>query len=198
MQNNFRYINLSWAVVGFFEAPHQPLSSCIPGIEEDEAAAVERYVIGYMAFWHIAFVDESRLVPCHDDALRTEARRKIDRYVAELPRSCPNGFSVSRDFREAVRAVFPSRGTSARPPESSVTLAEPPQAEGVPFCGSTSSYSLPLSSAFNRKRLRKAWVASAGVSVEKLSLQIFFLLLVPDAFATAPGGTLVAAVFVVA
>ena len=83
MQNNFKYINLSWAVVGFFEAPHQPLSSCIPGIEEDEAAAVERYVIGYMAFWHIAFVDESRLVPCHDDALRTEARRKIDRYVAD-------------------------------------------------------------------------------------------------------------------
>ena len=83
MQNNFKYINLSWAVVGFCEAPHQPLSSCIPGIEEDQAAAVERYVIGYMAFWHIAFVDEDRLVPCHDDALRTEARRKTDRYVAD-------------------------------------------------------------------------------------------------------------------
>ena len=50
MQNNFKYINLSWAVVGFCEAPHQPLSSCIPGIDKDEAAAVEYYVIGYMAF----------------------------------------------------------------------------------------------------------------------------------------------------
>ena len=85
MQNNFKYINLSWAVVGFCEAPHQPLSSCIPGIEEDQAAAVERYVIGYMAFWHIAFGTEDHLVPCHDDTLRTDARQKIDRYIADHP-----------------------------------------------------------------------------------------------------------------
>ena len=66
MQNNFKYINLSWAVVGICERPRvgdqrsgmnarQPLLSCIPGIDNDEAAAVEHYVIGYMAFWHIAF-----------------------------------------------------------------------------------------------------------------------------------------------
>ena len=85
MQNNFKYINLSWAVVGFCEAPHQPLSSCIPGIDKDEAAAVEHYVIGYMAFWHIAFVDEDCLVPCNDDALRNDARRKIDHYIADHP-----------------------------------------------------------------------------------------------------------------
>ena len=52
----------------------QPLLFHIPGIDKDEAAAVEHYVIGYMAFWHIAFVDESRLVPCNDDALRNDAR----------------------------------------------------------------------------------------------------------------------------
>ena len=63
----------------------QPLLSCIPGIDKDEAAAVEHYVIGYMAFWHIAFVDESRLVPCNDDALRNDARRKIDHYIADHP-----------------------------------------------------------------------------------------------------------------
>ena len=73
MHNSFKYINLSWAVVGICENPHQPLLFHIPGIEENEAAAVEHYVIGYMAFWHIAFVDEDRLAPCHDDALRTEA-----------------------------------------------------------------------------------------------------------------------------
>ena len=96
MQNNFHYINLSWAVVGFCERPrvgdqrsgmnpHQPLLVHIPGIDEDEAAAVEHYVIGYMAFWHIAFVDEDRLVPCRDDTLRSEARQKIDRYIADHP-----------------------------------------------------------------------------------------------------------------
>ena len=70
-------------MVGICKNARQPLLSCIPGIDNDEATAIEHYVIGYMAFWHIAFVDESRLVPCHDDALRTEARRKIDRYVAD-------------------------------------------------------------------------------------------------------------------
>ena len=83
-------------MVGICENPHQPLLSHIPGIDEDErlrvgdgtsgmAAAVEHYVIGYMAFWHIAFVDEDRLVPCRDDALRTEAQQKIDRYIADHP-----------------------------------------------------------------------------------------------------------------
>ena len=75
MQNNFKYINLSWAVVGICENARQPLLVHIPGIDKDEAAAVEHYVIGYMAFWHIAFVDEDCLVPCH----------KIDRYIADHP-----------------------------------------------------------------------------------------------------------------
>ena len=78
MHNSFKYINLSWAVVGICENARQPLLSCIPGIDNDEAAAVEHYVIGYMAFWHIAFVNEDHLVPCNDDALRNDARRKID------------------------------------------------------------------------------------------------------------------------
>ena len=83
MQNNLKYINLSWAVVGICENARQPLLVHIPGIDKDEAAAVEHYVIGYMAFWHIAFVDEDCLVPCNDDALRNDARRKIDRYIAD-------------------------------------------------------------------------------------------------------------------
>ena len=49
---------------------------------DDVEETVEHYVIGYLAFWHIAFVDESRLVPCDDEALHTAARQKIDRYIA--------------------------------------------------------------------------------------------------------------------
>ena len=95
MQNNFKYINLSWAVVAICERLRVgdqrsgmdgtlPLSAIVHD-GQDEAEMVERYIIGYMAFWHIAFVDESRLVPCNDDALRTEARQKIDRYIADHP-----------------------------------------------------------------------------------------------------------------
>ena len=68
MHNSFKYINLSWAVVGICENARQPLLVHIPGIDKDEATAVEHYVIGYMAFWHIAFVNEDHLVPCNDDA----------------------------------------------------------------------------------------------------------------------------------
>ena len=82
MQDNFKYINLSWAVVAICEDGTLPLSTIVHD-GQDEVEMVERYVIGYMAFWHIAFVDESRLVPCNDDALCTEARQKIDRYIAE-------------------------------------------------------------------------------------------------------------------
>ena len=85
MQNNFKYINLSWAVVGICENPHQPLLFHIPGIDKDEAAAVEHYVIGYLAFWHIAFIDKERLQPCLDETLRTAARQKIDHYIADHP-----------------------------------------------------------------------------------------------------------------
>ena len=54
MQNNLRYINLSWAVVAICEDGTLPLSTIVHD-EQDEAEVVERYVIGYMAFWHIAF-----------------------------------------------------------------------------------------------------------------------------------------------
>ena len=103
MQNYLRYINLSWAVVGICENARQPLLVHIPGIDKDEAAAVEHYVIGYMAFWHIAFVDEDCLVPCNDDALRNDARRKIDRYIAdhspvENPMNICSDFHLGRHF----------------------------------------------------------------------------------------------------
>ena len=84
MQPIHHYIDLSWAVVGICEGSHLPLSALVHEGDEMEET-VEQYVIGYLAFWHIAFVDESRLVPCDDEALRTAARQKIDRYIASHP-----------------------------------------------------------------------------------------------------------------
>ena len=84
MQNNIHYINLSWAVVGICEGSHLPLSALVHE-GDDLEETMEHYVIGYLAFWHIAFVDEKQLQPCHDEALRTAARQKIDRYIADHP-----------------------------------------------------------------------------------------------------------------
>ena len=75
MQNNLRYINLSWAVVAICEDGTLPLSTIVHD-GQDEVEMVEHYVIGYMAFWHIAFVDEDCLVPCNDDALRNDPAQR--------------------------------------------------------------------------------------------------------------------------
>ena len=84
MQPIHHYIDLSWAVVGICEGSHLPLSALVHEGDEMEET-VEQYVIGYLAFWHIAFIDKERLHPCHDEALRTAARQKIDRYIAAHP-----------------------------------------------------------------------------------------------------------------
>ena len=84
MQPIHHYIDLSWAVVGICEGSHLPLSALVHE-GDDMEETVEQYVIGYLAFWHIAFVDESRLVPCHVETLHEVARQKIDRYIANHP-----------------------------------------------------------------------------------------------------------------
>ena len=84
MQNIFKYINLSWAVVGICEGSHLPLSALVHE-GDDMEETVEHYVIGYLAFWHLAFVDEKQLQPCHDESLHEAARQKIDRYIADHP-----------------------------------------------------------------------------------------------------------------
>ena len=62
-------------MVGICENARQPLLVHIPGIDKDEAAAVEHYVIGYMAFWHIAFVNEDlKITSCPATTTRSAPR----------------------------------------------------------------------------------------------------------------------------
>ena len=127
MHNSFEYINLSWAVVGICENARQPLLFHIPGIDKDEAAAVEHYVIGYMAFWHIAFVDEDCLVPCNDDALRNDLQRRCPAQRCppqDRPLHCRP--STRRDLspllpRPAPSADSPDGGRRYEPRVSDVT-----------------------------------------------------------------------------
>jgi hypothetical protein len=83
MKQGIRYIDLSWAVVALCESDSFSLGQLARG--EQVEAAVERYVIGYMAFWQIAFVEKEQLQPCEDEALRQAARLKIARYIEEHP-----------------------------------------------------------------------------------------------------------------
>lgn len=83
MKRELRYIDLSWAVVAVCESDSFTINQLVHDNSVEQA--VERYVIGYMAFWQIAFVEKERLVPCDDETLRASARRKIARYIAKHP-----------------------------------------------------------------------------------------------------------------
>ena len=46
---------------------------------------VERYVLGYMGFWNIAFIRKETLNECHDGRIIQKAKESIERYVASHP-----------------------------------------------------------------------------------------------------------------
>ena len=68
MEYPLTFINLSWAEIGIFENTAFPLASLR---KEDEPIekAVERYVIGYMAFWNIAFIKKRMIYPSLQDVV---------------------------------------------------------------------------------------------------------------------------------
>lgn len=83
MKQELKYIDLSWAVVSVCESDSFTIEQLVH--DDSVEQAVERYIIGYMAFWQIAFIEKERLVPCDDETLRAAARSKIDRYIVEHP-----------------------------------------------------------------------------------------------------------------
>ena len=83
MKQELRYVDLTWAVVAVCESDSFTINQLVHDGSVEQA--VERYVIGYMAFWQIAFIEKERLVTCDDETLRAAARNKIDRYIAKHP-----------------------------------------------------------------------------------------------------------------
>ena len=83
MKQKMKYIDLPWAVVVLSDSERFTIDQLVN--DEPLEEAVERYVIGYMAFWQIAFIERERLVPCDDEQLRQAARRKIERYIEQHP-----------------------------------------------------------------------------------------------------------------
>ena len=54
MTASISYINLSWAVVGIID---KDVHNCLQSMKrsnEPIEVTIERYVVGYLAFWHIA------------------------------------------------------------------------------------------------------------------------------------------------
>ena len=83
MKKVLKYVDLPWAVVGVCESESFTINQLVH--DDSVEQAVEHYVIGYMAFWQIAFIEKERLVTCDDDALRQAARLKIARFIKRHP-----------------------------------------------------------------------------------------------------------------
>ena len=84
-----KYITLSWAVVGIFNNDSDSLFLSIQ--QEDEALeeVVEKYVVGYMAFWHRAFIEKKQMQVCNDKETIKKGIMKIEWYVLEHPPVIP-------------------------------------------------------------------------------------------------------------
>lgn len=83
MKHELKYIDLSWAVVAVCGKDGVTWQHLVR--DGNPVDRVEQYVLGYMSFWHLAFIDKEALVPCEDEQLRRAARHKIERYIAEHP-----------------------------------------------------------------------------------------------------------------
>lgn len=79
------YINLSWAVVGIIDKDAHTSLSSLAKEDEPVEEAVERYVLGYMRFWNIAFIRKEMLNECRDERVIQEAKKSIERYVVSHP-----------------------------------------------------------------------------------------------------------------
>ena len=85
MEKSISYINLSWAVVGIIDKDARTSLSSMTRAHEPVRVTVERYVLGYMGFWNIAFIRKETLNECHDGRIIQKAKESIERYVASHP-----------------------------------------------------------------------------------------------------------------
>ena len=79
------YINLSWAVVGIID---KDVHNCLQSMKrsnEPIEVTIERYVVGYLAFWHIAYIDKEKMNRCDDEKVIELGRKKIEEYAISHP-----------------------------------------------------------------------------------------------------------------
>ena len=85
MTTSISYINLSWAVVGIIDKDvHNGLQS-MKRPDEPIETTIERYVIGYLVFWHITFIDKEKMNRCNDEKVIEFGRKKMEEYITTHP-----------------------------------------------------------------------------------------------------------------
>ena len=85
MVSTISYINLSWAVVGIIDKDVRNSLQSMKRPGEPIEITIERYVIGYLGFWHIAYIDKEKMNRCDDEKVIELGRKKMKEYVTSHP-----------------------------------------------------------------------------------------------------------------
>lgn len=85
MATSISYINLTWAVVGIIDNDVRSSLQSMKRTYEPIEATIERYVIGYMGFWNIVFIDMEKMNKCCDEKVIEHARKKMEEYIISHP-----------------------------------------------------------------------------------------------------------------
>ena len=85
MTTSISYINLSWAVVGIID---RDVHNCLQSMkrpDEPIEVTIERYVVGYLIFWHITYIDKEKMNRCNDETVIEFGRKKMEEYISLHP-----------------------------------------------------------------------------------------------------------------
>ena len=85
MAASVSYINLSWAVVGIIDKDVRNSIQSMKRPDEPIEVTIERYVIGYLVFWHIAYIDKEKMNRCDDEKVIGLGRNKLEEYITTHP-----------------------------------------------------------------------------------------------------------------
>ena len=82
MEQALHYFAFSWAVVGIADS-----NACraLQARQEPIERTVERYVEGYLNFWHIVFIDKERIKRVDNKETIEQGRAKLKAYIATHP-----------------------------------------------------------------------------------------------------------------
>ena len=79
------HINLLWAVVGIIDKDVHNSLQFMKRQDEPVEVTVGRYVIGYLGFWHIDFIDKEKMNRCNDEKVIELGRKKQEEYITSHP-----------------------------------------------------------------------------------------------------------------
>ena len=54
-------------------------------LDEPIEVTIERYVIGYLVFWYIAYIDKEKMDRCDDEKVIEFKRKKLEEYITSHP-----------------------------------------------------------------------------------------------------------------